>query len=393
MSIKQKRTMTEKSLAAHRKNRRKSRGPATAAGKEMTRDASLRHGFYSQDRDTALRALGEDPVDFEVLLLAARDKWQPEDGFEERLAMQLARAMWRLERADRMQESYALRQAQEVNSTRESRQHEQMMRLKMTEATLQSLAQSVAREHYVTTPADLALMKNLLPEESMKEMGDIALALFLQLQEPGERDAEGCHIDHEEMSRRALARIQEIFGLAGDTPPVPRMLMVNGQMQPVDPPPVAPPVAAPPPEPVVQEPNLSPEEWEKREPVRQLLENILTRQAELCEAQRTAIRRECLAGPSSFERAAEIAPTHPDALLIQRMRDSSFREVWRLTNLLMKIKQPSPRRGNWGNNGGSRNAPDRGTPTARPDRDPGEGSAPAHVAPTVRSARAGVAPT
>jgi hypothetical protein len=42
-----------------------------------------------------------------------------------------------------------------------------------------------------TSPADLAMMKNLLPEESLKEMGDIMLALFLQLQEPGEHDEEG----------------------------------------------------------------------------------------------------------------------------------------------------------------------------------------------------------
>ena len=76
-----------------------------------------------------------------------------------------------------------------------------------------------------------------------------------------------------------------------------------------------------------------------REPVRQLLEHILTRQVEICEAQRLATLKECLAGPSPFERAAEIAPTHPNAALMQRMQDSSFREVWRLSNLLLKIKR------------------------------------------------------
>ena len=38
-------------------------------------------------------------------------------------------------------------------------------------------------------------------------------------------------------------------------------------------------------------------------------------------------------------RAAEIAPTHPNARLMRRMQDSNFREVRRVTNLLLKIKR------------------------------------------------------
>ena len=60
---------------------------------------------------------------------------------------------------------------------------------------------------------------------------------------------------------------------------------------------------------------------------------------ETCEAQRKAPRKESLKGPSPYERAAEIAPTHPNARLMRRMQDSNFREVRRLTNLLLKIKR------------------------------------------------------
>jgi hypothetical protein len=81
------------------------------------------------------------------------------------------------------------------------------------------------------------------------------------------------------------------------------------------------------------------EEWEAREPVRRLLEHILSRQVQLCEAQRRATLRESLLGPSPYERAAEIAPAHTNALLMRRMQDSSFREVWRVTNLLLKVKR------------------------------------------------------
>jgi len=95
-----------------------------------------------------------------------------------------------------------------------------MMRLKMTSASLQSLAQAVAQEHYVTTKAHLELMQSLCHEGVVKEMGEIALALFMQLQEPG-KDEKDEEMDNYEQSRRALQRIKEIFGLAGDTPPVP----------------------------------------------------------------------------------------------------------------------------------------------------------------------------
>ena len=71
--------------------------------------------------------------------------------------------------------------------------------------------------------------------------------------------------------------------------------------------------------------------------------HILTRQLEICEAQRKVILKESLAGPSPYERAAEIAPTHPNARLMRRMQDANFREARRVTNLLLKIKRQERR--------------------------------------------------
>ena len=86
-------------------------------------------------------------------------------------------------------------------------------------------------------------------------------------------------------------------------------------------------------------PNITAAEWEARERPRQLLENILTRQVETCEAQRKALVKESVKGPSPYERAAEIAPLHPHALLMRRMQDNHFREARRVTNLLLKLKR------------------------------------------------------
>jgi hypothetical protein len=206
-----------------------------------------------------------------------------------------------------------------------------MMRLKIVEESLGLLVRSVAQEHYVTTPTDLEKMKNLHQEGLLKEMGEIALALFYQLQAPGTGE-DG--MDPNEKSRRALARMKEIFGLSSDVPPG-----FRGALASTPPPGGQHATDGPQEENDDRYPNITPAEWEARERPRQLLENILKRQVEACEEQRTALRQESLKGPSPYERAAEIAPTHPNARVTRRMQDSNFREVRRLTSLLLRLKR------------------------------------------------------
>src|SRR5208282_396726 len=227
------------------------------------------------------------------------------------------------------------------NVGREERLHVRMMRLKMTVERLRRLVASVAREHYVTTPEDLEKMKNLHQEGVLKDMGEMALALFYQLQPPGTGE-DG--LDPLEQSRRAAQKIREIFGLDSDEPPVVRVAATSSQPQECEQgvhaavaPDFSPahgglptmsekiPVAAP--QPAKKEsryPNITVAEWEARERPRQLLENLLHRQVEACEAQRRVMRKESIAGPSPYERAAEIAPTHPNAQVMRRMQDSNL---------------------------------------------------------------------
>jgi hypothetical protein len=227
-----------------------------------------------------------------------------------------------------------------------------MMHLKMTADSLRLLVRSVADNHYVTTPADLEKMKSLHQEGVLKELGEIALALFYQLQAPG-TGPDG--IDPIEQSRRAMVRIKEIFGLNSDTPPKPRRPVFdfsgNRIIRPDDdttqdnqaPEEKPTPEVRPTPKPNPH-PNISEEEWEARERPRQLLENILSRQVDICEEERTLLLRESVKGPSPYERAAEIAPNHPEARLMRQMQDSNLREVRRLTNLLLKIKRYKSRK-------------------------------------------------
>ena len=374
MSLRKKQTMTPKKISANRANGKLTHGPATPEGRERIRAANTRHGLYSKAEAVALACMGEDPAELEGLRHNLHDDSQASAALRKELAEHLVQVVWRWKRAGRSQEGFALRLAKEANLTRDDRVHAHMMRLKMTEESLRLLARSVGREHYVTAPADLEMMKSLHEEGVVKEMAEIALALFYQLQAPG-TGADG--VDPEEHSRRALFRIKEIFGLAGDAPPTPKVAFYPGQAQdcrqeagtPPGPgvtpppswplgsqqyagaggtaaaPPSSPPVGSPPAAGVmekkqeVQYPNITAAEWEARERPRHLLENILNRQVEICEAQRMAMVKESLAGPSPYERAAEIALAHPDTAMMQRMEESSFRQIWRITHLLLKMER------------------------------------------------------
>jgi hypothetical protein len=125
MSLLNKRNMAERRLAALRENRKNSRGPL-AADRERIRAANLTHGYHSKADTAALRALDEDPTDFPKLREGLRGKEIAPHILRERLAGRLARAFLRMDRADRMQDGYALRRAKEENCAREGRLHVQI---------------------------------------------------------------------------------------------------------------------------------------------------------------------------------------------------------------------------------------------------------------------------
>jgi hypothetical protein len=184
-------------------------------------------------------------------------------------------------------------------------------------------------------------MKKLHQEGVAGEMGEIAMDLFYRLQEPN-TDKDG--VSEEEMYRGAVNSFRSVFGLEEIKEPV-SLLSPTGERIVIRPEGYVDPDG--PPEGEEGEdsdkddryPKIAEEDWKPRERARKLLRNILGRQAEACEAQRKALLKESLAGPSPYELAAESAPSHADARLMRRMQDANMREVRRLINLLLKLKQ------------------------------------------------------
>jgi hypothetical protein len=341
MSLVKKPEMTEKKVAANRRNQNLCNAPLTDERRERIRAALRRFGYNVQAEEMAMRALGEDPADFQELLETLWEEWNPVGSVQEGVVIRLARVLWLMNRSDRAQEGAALRRAQSADRGRDNRLHARMMRLKMTVETLRSLARSVAEWHYVTNREDLDVMKKLHQQGVMTEMGEIALDLFYHLQDPG-ADKDG--VSEEEQYRGAVNSFRSIFGLEEIKEPV-RMLNPKGEYIVIRPEGYQEPEASPDAEEDEKSdkddryPKIAEEDWKPRERARKLLRNILSRQAEACEAQRKTLLRESLAGPSPYEFAAEIAPSHADALLMRRTQDANMREVRRLINLLLKIKR------------------------------------------------------
>jgi len=86
-------------------------------------------------------------------------------------------------------------------------------------------------------------------------------------------------------------------------------------------------------------PEVTEAQWQAREPIRQLLENLLTRQVQLFESQHHELLRQSVKGPSPYERAVEIVPTHPETRLVQKLENSNLRQLLRMSNLLIRLRR------------------------------------------------------
>jgi len=143
-------TMTEKNLEAHRRNGRQSHGAATPEGKERARAANLRHGYYSDMRDDALVALGEDPADLAALVEGVRQQFRPANGCQEWITSRLASMQWRMQRAERQQESKVANHIRQFEAKRREAARQLRARSAVVLEFLGDLQHAVARPDFYT---------------------------------------------------------------------------------------------------------------------------------------------------------------------------------------------------------------------------------------------------
>jgi hypothetical protein len=283
MSLVKKPALTQRRLAAIQSNGRLSHGPATHEGMERMRAANLRHGFYSQAQGEALRALGEDPAEFEHLLESLIATWEPADQFQTRLVSRLARALWRMERGDRIQESMAVTQLERMDANVERLAREARAQYEKRMTRLKSLTAAVAEEDYFTGLEEIKLFDDIYGSEPKGRPEEIFILLY-RLLKPRPQDSKP----------------------ADDEPvPIPDIPVAEGR--------------------------------ERRE-ARKELQDLLSQEVQAFKQVRSERGDELLETTSRYYRDTMMVPFHSRATLMARMEDSSFRQVERLTNLLTKLK-------------------------------------------------------
>ena len=309
MSLTKRPVVTPEKLTANRANGAKSRGPATAEGLERTRDSKIRHGFYAQADGEALRALGEDPDEFDRLLRSLEATWQPADELQMRLVARLARAVWRLERADRVQESMAMWRAEEAQDGVDSFVSEECQCFDEILANLEELAEAVAADEYATTSEELDAFQNAYgdsPEGRPQEILELMTRL-LEVPEPIESapgEVEDSTVATEDPAQPEYHPEYEVD--SGIFMPLPDVPVAEGK---------------------------------ERAPIQKKLARLLQGEIADQQAARERKREGLITANARFFRDEAIAPKPAQAQVLFRMEDSSFRQIGRLTDLLLKLKR------------------------------------------------------
>jgi len=290
MSLVKKPTLTPRRLAANRSNGRLSCGAVTAEGIERMRAANLRHGFYSQMQGEALRALGEDPAEFEHLLESLMATWEPADHFQTRLVDRLARALWRMERGDRIQESMAIAQLERMDANVERLAREARAEYEEKVRRLKFLTAAVAQEEYFTGLEEIKLFDDIYGSQPEGRPEEIFVLLY-RLVKPRPPDSKP----------------------ADDEPtPIAEIPVAEGR--------------------------------ERRE-ARKELQDLLSQEVQAFKEARSERGDELVETTSPYYRDMMMAPFHSRAALMARMEESSFRQVERITNLLFKLQANAERAG------------------------------------------------
>jgi hypothetical protein len=279
MAIVKSPVVTPEKLAANQANGRQSRGPVSLEGLERCRESSVRHGFYAKRSGEALRALGEDPDELERLLESLRATWQPSDEFQERLVERLGRAMWRLERSDRVQDSIAVKQVREVHRELAFQIDKGLQGYDNKLAGLEELAEAVRDERFVAGSQAFAAFNIAFGEQLEGRAVEILTFLYKLL------DPKGPHLDAPS--------------------PDPELPIATGA---------------------------------DRAEGRELVASLLREEIKAVTRARQRDREAWLAYNAPYYRDSAIPPSAQRAGAVFRMEETSFRQIAKFTELLLRLK-------------------------------------------------------
>ena len=308
MALIQQQQMTEANLEAHRRNGRKSRGAATPEGKERSRAANLRHGYYSKIRDEALTALGEDPADLAGLIEGAHEQFRPANTYQAWIVEHMARLQWRIQRAGRQQESLASEHVARIEQTRREKALELRIHYVDMLDFLQMLLDDAARPDFYAPPGYFRRLSETFARHGTRPLEDIPLLLH-RLRKPKNFPPAG------PLPATATADdewAEQVADMEPDNFPIPQ-------------------------------PHLPVAEGVERDELREELREAVEQELTTFNAGWEPTLKKNAKPLSTAQRDELAADVNPQIELMRRQEDSCFRQFWRLGNYLMKIQEAEKR--------------------------------------------------
>jgi hypothetical protein len=278
MSLIQKQEMTEENLAAKRSNGSMARGPVTPEGKANSAASNLRHGLYSKAQDQAMVALGEDPQEYADLMNSLESNLA--GGLESEVVRRIGRVLWRMKRAERAQDGLALQRVQGAAQVQDMVASARLAKAADTMDRLEDLQIALNRRNG-PTPAEIRTCRECFGDNPSADVQEFFL-LLQSLQKQGE----GEEADEDPSTKPAM--------------------------------------------PVATE--------RERKAVRRELRARVNRMIISYQGACREFQKDCEKVHSPENLAALMAPQDEKSLLNQKMEDSNLRQLWRLTNVLFKVR-------------------------------------------------------
>lgn len=139
MSRLSQRIVSRRRIAANRQNALKSTGPRTPEGKRRSRYNNLKRGLAARLLHEAMKALGEDPREFERLRRNLRETFEPANAAESLLVEDLARLWWKKARSERAQSGVHVRDLEQMETRKLRGWHEINRSLDITREELREV--------------------------------------------------------------------------------------------------------------------------------------------------------------------------------------------------------------------------------------------------------------
>jgi hypothetical protein len=241
----------------------------------------LRHGFYSQAEEEVLLALGEDPAEYRRMMKSLETDLA--QAMEEQVVGCIGRTFWRIKRAERIQDGLAVKRVRKGTEMEEVMATPQMLRINDLYENLCALYRPINNPDPPPSRDDIKALIDVFgtePPDAIKAVFPLYRAYW-------------------EAAWKAPAPV------AGEGDPSPAAAAAQREKE-----------AA-------------------LEKLKAVLDPLAMHYAQANDFGMERLNR--VRSPENI--AALMAPKDENALIMQRMEDSSLRQLWRLTSILMKVRR------------------------------------------------------